>query len=593
MNSKPFLEEETLLKNKWMILEHIASGGKGEIYLARQKNLQRQVAVKIISRSFLESLASDENELDSEIERFRREVLIMSNLKHPNILQIYDFDEEEIKNERIEFIVMEYIQGTTLKRTISEEGMETQDDIAEWIRKYFIPVLNGIEVIHDAGIVHRDLKPDNILLDGDIPKITDFGLAGGRWFSNVTKSHHIAGTMPYMPEEQFLDLETTDSRADIYALGKILYEAVQGKMKKETGFVMNTAHLEKTDTPFLKQLDRIIREATDKNRNFRTAEVKILRTDLENIVRNYEAKKYSGKKEKSSSKKWVYSSFIFLILFLVVTFVHLRMDDTAPNILKQEKKGIDSTDPAAISEKGEKFLKASDGATLVQIKPGKITHIDPDTKEKAVKEVSAFYIEKIEVTNHQYAEFLNKNLKQIRVIDNVVYGNKNNIWLILGEADPGYEPLVFKNERFFITDPALAANPVIRVTPRGALAYADFFGRSLPSPVQWHLAASEKSNLKEGSEEAFFSSIGSSAEESGNNKGIFPVSSSKSNSLGVKGLYENAGEWVLKKDDQVEGARFYILGRKRDDNTAFLSPEPRKPWEAFRDVGFRTVKKFE
>ena len=138
-DKKPILEKGTILNGKWEIIEHIHTGGKGEVYRARQINLEREVAVKIISEDLLSSFDGDEEEIQATMERFRREVLTMAQVRHPNILQVYDQDRAVIQKGGeglpIDYLVMEYIPGPTLRSTIPSEGLRgNEKDIRKWIR---------------------------------------------------------------------------------------------------------------------------------------------------------------------------------------------------------------------------------------------------------------------------------------------------------------------------------------------------------------------------------------------------------------------------------------------------------------------------
>ena len=173
----------TLLDDKWLILEFIAKGGMGEVYRAHQLNLKRDVAIKVISKEWLESLDGDTEEIGNALSRFLVEVQAMAFARHTNILHIYDFGSAEIQNDgettRVEYIAMEYIPGSTLRETMSEEGFYPDEDaVKNWITDYFIPVLDGVEVLHMLGIVHRDLKPENIMI-GDFGEVLvmDWGIS--------------------------------------------------------------------------------------------------------------------------------------------------------------------------------------------------------------------------------------------------------------------------------------------------------------------------------------------------------------------------------------------------------------------------------
>ncbi len=179
---KATLKVGDVLNNKWVILGFIGKGGMGEVYRAHQSNLNRDVAIKVVSQEWLESIDEGEEEAETLVQRFRREVQAMAQIRHPNILQVFDYDTITVKkcdqDTSIEYIAMEYIPGGSLRDTMSEEGFYPEEDLIKgWVRRYFFPVLTGVMALHDSGIVHRDLKPENILMDQDTPKIADFGLA--------------------------------------------------------------------------------------------------------------------------------------------------------------------------------------------------------------------------------------------------------------------------------------------------------------------------------------------------------------------------------------------------------------------------------
>jgi serine/threonine-protein kinase len=159
-NKPPFLEKGDILNEKWEILEHIATGGMAEVYRARQIKLDREVAVKVLSQEFLDSFEGDEKEIQIALERFDREVKAMAQVRHPNVLQIFDHDRAVVKKNggesSIQYIAMEYIPGPNLRSALLPEGMQTNEkEIRDWIRKYFLSILDGVETVHGLGIVHR------------------------------------------------------------------------------------------------------------------------------------------------------------------------------------------------------------------------------------------------------------------------------------------------------------------------------------------------------------------------------------------------------------------------------------------------------
>jgi serine/threonine-protein kinase len=267
-----------------VILELIGKGAMGEIYLAHQLNLKRDVAIKVVSEELLKDFEDDPDEIETSFQRFKREVHAMARVRHPNVLQIFDYGSAVIQRDTgdcpVEFIAMEYIPGDTLRFTMSEEGFYPEQDLTkDWLEGYFLPVLDGIKAIHDLDIVHRDIKPENILMDGTTPKIADFGLARSARLKNVTQSMDVKGTAHYMSPEHFFDFRKADQRADIYSLGKILFEAVTGKIGEGT-IPFKTVSLPNTETPFFEKLDRVIQNATAENRENRWESVAQLRTAI-------------------------------------------------------------------------------------------------------------------------------------------------------------------------------------------------------------------------------------------------------------------------------------------------------------------------
>lgn len=281
--SEHFLEIGMVLRGKWVILEFIAKGGMGEVYRAHQHNLKRDVAIKIISKEWLAFCAQDE-EFKIILQRFRNEVQAMAQVRHANVLQIYDYDSIEVakgtQKMSVEYLAMEFIPGGTLWLTMSEDGFYPEEELTrEWISSYFLPVLDGVQALHESNIIHRDLKPGNVLMDGKVPKIADFGLARSCRLQPVTRSVDVQGTPQYMPIEQFIDLKRTDNRADIYATGKILCEAISGKMDPKT-IPFKKASLKVPQTVFFKRLDQVIQRATAEDRAERYGSVAEFRSSV-------------------------------------------------------------------------------------------------------------------------------------------------------------------------------------------------------------------------------------------------------------------------------------------------------------------------
>lgn len=193
-------------------MERIGRGGMASVYRARDSQLNRDVAVKV--------LASFDADDTTFVERFRREAQAVAGLNHPNIIQVHDFGDDK----GFSYIVMEYVTGGTLEDRIGDRL--TLPEVLELIG----PVAEALAFAHSQGVVHRDMKPANVLLDAeDRPKLSDFGLArmleGG---TGLTQADSVLGTPEYMAPEQAMG-RTADQRSDLYSLGIIVYRMLLGQ----------------------------------------------------------------------------------------------------------------------------------------------------------------------------------------------------------------------------------------------------------------------------------------------------------------------------------------------------------------------------
>jgi serine/threonine protein kinase len=205
--------------NTYRILEKIGEGGMGAVYRAVDQMLERDVALKAIRPEL-----SREPEI---VERFRSEARTLARLSHPAIANVYTFffEGEEL------FLAMELVRGRPLSRVLSSEGP------IPWERAVALlgTALEGIEQAHRAGVVHRDLKPDNLMVtEAGTLKVMDFGIARVMGSGHLTRTGLLVGTLRYMSPEQIRG-EEVDGRADIYALGAVLYEMLTGKPPFEGG----------------------------------------------------------------------------------------------------------------------------------------------------------------------------------------------------------------------------------------------------------------------------------------------------------------------------------------------------------------------
>jgi serine/threonine-protein kinase len=617
-------ETGTVLNDKWVVLELIAKGAMGEIYLAHQLNLKRDVAIKVVSEDWLKDIDDDQEEIETAFERFRREVHAMAQVRHPNVLQIFDYGSTELKKGEtdcpVEFIVMEYIPGDTLRFTMSEEGFYPEEDLTKaWLEDYFLPVLEGVKAIHGLDIVHRDLKPENILLDGLTPKIADFGLARSARLKPVTQSMDVKGTAHYMSPEHFFDFRKADQRADIYSLGKILFEAVSGKIGEGT-IPFKTVSLQNTQTPFFQKLNTIIQDATAESKEERTKSVEQFQNalvDALEILKEEKAQKISKKPGRLSylyQPKLIWTGIVVAVVSVAsMTTWHLMgVPDKPSSISKGPQISGEPASPSKPPNLSQNKLPleitpaptvlAADGATLHFVPGGKVT-LPENTGFSSEKQVvvNPFYMDETQVTNYQYVEFLNHNLSKIR-LERGVLRVEDEIWLLLGEVKESYEPIVFKNGKFKVSNITYASFPVLRVTGLGASAYARFYNRRLPTYAEWLLVLGDgglpnKLSVHEpvgSTQEINMESMHAqmhSQSETGVPKPktplprLSPVINFQPNTYGIRGLNKSTKEWGLwipqpTSRDKIRDAEYVILP----------STVLRQPWEGFADVGFRSVR---
>ena len=261
----------TYLADRYEIVSKIGAGGMSDVYKAKDHVLGRFVAIKVLKPEFSEDRGF--------VAKFRTEAQSAAGLEHPNIVNIYDVGSEE----GLHYIVMEYVEGITLKTYIEKKGQLSFKEAVS----IAIQVARGIEAAHNKQIIHRDIKPQNIMIstEGKV-KVMDFGIA--RAASSNTVSSDVMGSVHYSSPEQARN-GFVDGRSDIYSLGIVMYEMVTGRVPfdGDTTVAVAIQHLQEEMTPpsvYAKNLpismEKIILKCTQKNADRRYQTIGDLLADL-------------------------------------------------------------------------------------------------------------------------------------------------------------------------------------------------------------------------------------------------------------------------------------------------------------------------
>ena len=242
------IEKGQMINDRYEIEKLIGEGGMANVYLAKDSILARKVAIKVLRGD----LAGDEK----FVRRFQREALSASSLSHPNIVEIYDVGEDSGNF----YIVMEYIEGKTLKQLIKKRGVLT---ISETI-DIMLQLLDALSTAHDSYIIHRDIKPQNIIVkESGLVKITDFGIAMALNNVELTQTNSVMGSVHYLPPEQASGKGST-IRSDIYSLGILMFEMLTGRVpfKGDTAVSIALKHL-KEQLPSVREINPVVPQSVE------------------------------------------------------------------------------------------------------------------------------------------------------------------------------------------------------------------------------------------------------------------------------------------------------------------------------------------
>ncbi|MGN1059655.1 MAG: Stk1 family PASTA domain-containing Ser/Thr kinase, partial [Clostridia bacterium] len=265
-----------LIGNRYEIVETIGKGGMAIVYKAKCLMLNRYVALKVLRPEFRED--------KDFISRFQAEAQSAASLSHPNIVSIYDVGQDG----DLDYIVMEYVEGVTLKQYIDAQGVIPWREAVD----YAAQICAGLEHAHKKGIIHKDIKPHNIMItrEGTL-KITDFGIAKVMSSSTIATGSTTMGSVHYFSPEQARG-GYTDYKTDIYSLGVVLYEMVTGRLpfQGDTAIAIAMQHIEKEPTPprelnpdIPEALENVIRRAMCKEQAMRYDSVTQMLVDLKKV----------------------------------------------------------------------------------------------------------------------------------------------------------------------------------------------------------------------------------------------------------------------------------------------------------------------
>ncbi len=295
------------INDRYEVIRSIGEGGMANVYLGYDTILDRNVAIKVLRGD----LANDEK----FVRRFQREALSASSLAHPNIVEMYDVGEDD----GTYYIVMEYVDGKTLKQLLKKRGSLTLSEAIDIMSQ----LTDGMAHAHDSYIIHRDLKPQNIMIkdDGQI-KITDFGIAMALNSTQLTQTNSVMGSVHYLPPEQASGKGCT-IKSDIYSMGIIFYELLSGSLpfRGDNAVEIALKHMReplpslREENPSIPQsIENIIRKATAKNPKNRYDSARSMHEDLLTALNDeridepvyqykYPENENEGKKSKKAEKE--------------------------------------------------------------------------------------------------------------------------------------------------------------------------------------------------------------------------------------------------------------------------------------------------
>ena len=447
------------INDRYEIIKSIGEGGMANVYLAIDVILNRQVAVKVLRGD----LASDEK----FIRRFQREALSASSLSHPNIVEMYDVGEDNGNY----YIVMEYVEGKTLKQLLKKRGHLTVGEAVD----IMLQLTDGMSHAHDSYIIHRDLKAQNIMIqeDGQI-KITDFGIAMALNSTQLTQTNSVMGSVHYLPPEQASGKGST-IKSDIYSIGILFYELLTGILpfKGENAVEIALKQMREPIPSVRKQnpnipqsVENIILKATAKNPKNRYNDTREMYADLKvcldeekqdvdrivfkypehesedtkkiPVIKNEEKKEDSSlettadivkevpNEEKKPSKLKIIIGILLGVLALVVigvsVFLYLSVGKKVPNVNVPDVSGMSVIDAETVLQDAgfvvnEETVKIPDE----NYKEGEVVKTEPAKGRSIKKGKTITLYESTGKSTYVVEDYKGKNYIEIQTLLKNVY----------------------------------------------------------------------------------------------------------------------------------------------------------------------------
>lgn len=407
--------DKIVLDGRYEIIKEIGVGGMAKVYKAKDKLLGRYVAIKILKDQYAED--------DEFLKKFNNEAQSAARLSHINIVNVYDIGKDMLNGKLIQYIVMEYVEGETLKDLINREKVLENHDIID----YSTQIAQALKSAHDSGIVHRDIKPQNILIDKyGLCKVTDFGIARVSSNATITYTSSILGTVHYISPEQAKG-KIVDLKSDLYSLGAVMYEMATGKVPFDADNSVGIAVMHIQDDPIpprelnpnlSKHLNYIIMKLLKKDptERFQNASELIEALDDESLVKGEDTfedtaripivvpkketyqesidedreavyvstgeEKVEKKKKKNSIKIWPLALLAFILVGAVYFFsTRMKTDEIeVPTV-------VNLTEEQAVSQLEKRGFRANIAryAESDEYEKGKVMSQDPEASTRAKK----------------------------------------------------------------------------------------------------------------------------------------------------------------------------------------------------------------